>query len=89
VHYYKMTTGKSKTSIGDKMPRAFHQADNTSSVRWHKEKRCVHVCCQNIVLIQQFCDSARQKMLCFNEWYILTDVSVCCFHLQGPAAQED
>jgi hypothetical protein len=70
VHYYKMTTGKSKTSTGDKMSRLCRQADSTSSVRWHKEKRCVHVCCQNIVLIQQFCDSARQK-ICFSCFSVL------------------
>jgi len=68
VHYYKMTTGKSKTSTGDKMSRVCHQTDSTCAVRWHKQEVCVHVCCQNIVLIKQFCDSARQKMLYFNEW---------------------
>jgi len=32
VHYYKMTTGKSKTSTGDKMSRVCHQTDSTCAV---------------------------------------------------------
>jgi hypothetical protein len=36
VHYYKMTAGKSKTSTGNKMSRAYHQADSTSSVKLYK-----------------------------------------------------
>jgi len=62
VHYYKMTTGKSKTSTGDKMSRVCHQADSISSVRWHKQKVCACV-------LSKYCTNQAVLWLCKTEDY--------------------